>query len=210
MMRHRNSTGGIRGAGRRFWQTIKDKSMSSLDMTDGKQDAVEESAADTVDTSDPAQQLEALAAERDQLAQEKADLQDRLLRRQAEFDNFRRRTERERLEFAEYASMEAVRALLPVLDDFDRALKSPAEGVNQEYVKGFELISQRLQDSLQKLGLEPINSVGEAFNPEVHQAVDKVVTDEVEDHTIMEEYQRGYNFKGRLLRPAMVKVAVRS
>jgi molecular chaperone GrpE len=150
--------------------------------------------------------LETLTAERDALAAEKADLHDRLLRTQAEFQNFRKRSDRERLEFAEYASTEAVRALLPILDDFERALKT--DSVDKEFRKGMELIYQRLYTSLQKLGLEPITSAGQPFDPHIHHAVDMVETEDAADHTVLEEFQRGYNFKGRLLRPAMVKVAV--
>jgi len=138
---------------------------------------------------------------------ERADLQDRLLRRQAEFDNFRRRAERERADVLEYANTQTVRALLPILDDFERALK--VESADLEYARGMELIYQRLSDSLQKLGLEPIISKGEHFDPNIHHAVDSIETDEAEDHTVLEEYQRGYNFRGKLLRPAMVKVAVK-
>jgi molecular chaperone GrpE len=151
---------------------------------------------------DPAE----LQKELEQLAGEKAELTDRVLRSQAEFQNFKKRVERERGELYEYASMEAVRALLPVLDDFERSLKS--ESADKEYVKGMELIYQRFFDGLKKLGLEPIVSEGQAFDPHIHHAVDKVETEEAPADTVLEEFQRGYNFKGRMLRPAMVKVAV--
>ena len=150
----------------------------------------------------------ALTAEREQLAQGKADLEDRLLRNRAEFDNFRRRADRDRAEFFEYASMEAVKALLPIVDDFERALK--AESADKEYAKGMELIYSRVQEQLKKLGLEPVESMGKIFDPNLHHAVDKAVRDDLEENTVLEEFQRGYNFKGRLLRPAMVKVAVGS
>ena len=147
------------------------------------------------------------AAERDRLLAEKAELEDRLLRRQADFENFRRRVERDRSEFLQYAGMELVRELLPVLDDFARALKAPS--ADPEYARGVELIYNRLYDSLKKMGLEPIDTKGQRFDPNIHQAVDRVETEEAEDHQILEEYQRGYNFKGKLLRPSMVRVAVR-
>ncbi len=156
----------------------------------------------TTEVPDPSE----LQKELDQLAQEKAELHDRVLRSQAEFQNFKKRVERDRSELFEYASMEAVRALLPVLDDFERSLKS--ESSDKEYVKGMELIYQRFYDGLKKLGLEPIVSEGQAFDPHVHHAVDKVETGEAPPDTVLEEFQRGYNFKGRMLRPAMVKVAV--
>src|SRR5271155_701434 len=149
----------------------------------------------------PASTLEALIAERDHLLEEKNDLLDRLLRRQAEFDNFRRRAERERADVLEYANTETVRSIVPILDDFERALKVECTG-NKEYVRGMELIHQRLSDTLKKLGVEPISAKGLKFDPHMHHAVEMSETDDVEDHTILEEYQRGYNFRGRLLRPA--------
>jgi len=152
-------------------------------------------------------QLAAMAAERDQLAAEKAELCDRMLRMRAEFDNARRRTERERADFAQYAAMDLVKDLLPVLDDFERALQ--VETADRSYAKGVELIYQRLYDTLKKMGLEPIDAVGRPFDPNLHQAVERVETDESEDQTVLGEFQRGYNFKGKLLRAAMVRVAVR-
>jgi molecular chaperone GrpE len=162
--------------------------------------------------ADPQSQLAALTDERDKLLNEKQDLYDRLLRKQAEFENARRCSERERSEFVQYAGMEIVREILPVVDDFQRALQSGAalaDGPAKDYIKGIELIYQRLQDRLTKVGLEPIETAGQLFDPNLHQAVDRVETDEVPDQTILAEYQRGYNFKGRLLRPSMVKVAVK-
>ena len=140
------------------------------------------------------------------LKKEKAELQELLQRRQAEFENYRRRVERERSDLFEFASMDAVKALLPVLDDFERALK--VESQDKEYARGMELIYQRLYESLKKLGLEPISEEVPLFNPHIHHAVEMVDTKDHPDQTILEEYQRGYYFKGRLLRPAMVKVAV--
>ena len=174
-------------------------------MTMSSHDPVDE-GSDPTTVQDPAASLAAITAERDQLAAEKAELHDRLLRAQAEFQNFKKRNERERLELFEYASMEAVRVLLPVLDDFERAAKS--ESSDKEYSAGIELIYNRFYEALKKLGLEPMVSQGQPFDPQVHHAVDMVETEEAPDHTILEEYQRGYNFKGRMLRPAMVKVAV--
>jgi molecular chaperone GrpE len=152
-------------------------------------------------------ELAAVIAERDQLAAEKAELQDRFLRRQAEFENYRRRIDREKSEFVQYASSEAVAAMLPILDDFERALKQEIAG--KEYQRGMELIYQRFLDALKKLGLEPITSIGEPFDPYIHQAIERVETADAEDQTVLEEFQGGYNFKGRLLRPAMVRVAVK-
>ena len=146
------------------------------------------------------------SGDRERLTQEKAELQDLLQRRQAEFENYKRRNERERSDLFEFAAMDAVKALLPVLDDFERALKT--EGSDKEYARGMELIYGRFSESLRKLGLEPISNEVAIFNPHIHHAVEMVDTKDHPDQTILEEYQRGYYFKGRLLRPAMVKVAV--
>ena len=152
-------------------------------------------------------QLAAVTAERDRLAAEKADLYDRLLRARAEFDNARRRAERERSDFLQFAAMDLVREILPVLDDFERALK--VETADRHYAKGVELIYQRLYEAMKRLGLEPIETEGKRFDPNQHEAMQRVQTEEAEDQAILGELQRGYNFRGKLLRPAWVRVAVR-
>lgn len=143
------------------------------------------------------------------LLREKTELQDRFLRLQAEFDNFRKRTEREKMEFAEYAGEQTVRALLPVLDDFERALKAGAADIPDEFLRGIELIYNRLLDTLKKQGLSPLETEGAQFDPHQHQAIQRLETDEHEDGTVVQEFQRGYNYRGKLLRPAMVQVAVK-
>ena len=148
-----------------------------------------------------------IAAERDALIQEKADLQALLLRRQADYENSRRRAEKERLEHAEYAAMDAVKAFLPILDDFERALG--VETTDKDYARGIELIYTRTLDTLKKLGLEPMETEGAKFDPNLHHAIEMVNTEEADDQTVLGEFQRGYNFKGKLLRPALVRVAVR-
>jgi molecular chaperone GrpE len=150
--------------------------------------------------------LEAVTSERDRLLEEKNELVELLRRRQAEFDNFRKRAEREKSDVLEYAHSDSVRAILPILDDFERALKTPT--ADKEYARGMDLIYQHFTDALKKLGLETITTKGQKFDPHIHHAVDMVETGDVEEQTILDEYQPGYNFRGRLLRPAMVKVAV--
>jgi molecular chaperone GrpE len=152
-------------------------------------------------------QVAALTAERDKLAAEKAELNDRLLRARADYENVRRRAERERFDYVQFAAMDLVKDILPVLDDFERALK--VETADRDYAKGVELIYQRMYDTLKKVGLEPLEAVGRPFDPNVHEAVERVPTEEAEDQTVLGEFQRGYNFKGKLLRPAMVRVAVK-
>lgn len=159
------------------------------------------------------EQFEALTRERDKLQAEKTELHDMLMRRQADFENFRRRSERERGEFREYASLEAVQAILPILDDFERALLATpptTDAPTQEYIKGMELIHHRLTETLGKLGLEPIVSVGHKFDPNLHNAIQREDRPDVDEEIVLEEFRRGYNFKGRLLRASLVKVAVKS
>jgi molecular chaperone GrpE len=160
-------------------------------------------AVDTPENSEPL-----AGTELADLKQQNAELQDRLLRMQAEFDNFRKRTERERMEFAEYAGEMTVRALLPILDDFERALRA-SEGTDTELTRGIELIYSRFLDTLRKQGLEPIPAEGAQFDPHEHEAIGRVESNDHEDNTIVQEFQRGYRYKGRLLRPSMVQVAVK-
>lgn len=154
---------------------------------------------------------ESIALERDRLAAEKTELQNALLRLAAEFDNSRKRVERERAELIEYAAADALKALLPVLDDFERALKAhPATTrATSELVKGIQLIYQRMVEALTRLGLQPIEAQGQPFDPNLHHAIEMVHDDQYEDPTVVDELQRGYTLKGRLLRPAMVRVAGR-
>ena len=153
-----------------------------------------------------AAELDQLRIERDGLRVERDELRDTLLRRQAEFDNFRKRTERERMEQSQYASMEVVGELLPILDDFERALA--ADSNSPEYAKGVQMIYSRMAESLKKTGLEPIETAGKPFDPHLHQAIERVETSESPENTVLGEFQRGYHFKGKLLRPSMVRVAV--
>jgi len=176
-------------------------------VADDNQEQNASGVEETLPVLTPEAQIAALTGERDQLAAEKADLKDRLLRTLADFENFRRRAERDRSEYVQYAATEMVRDLIPILDDFRRAVK--VETADKEYAKGIELIDQRLFEALKKAGLEPIESAGKLFDPNLHQAVVRVQSEEFPDQTVLEEFQSGYNFKGKLLRPAMVKVAVK-
>ncbi len=140
-----------------------------------------------------------LKAERDMLI-------DRMARMQADFDNARKRAAREQQDFKEYALADAVKTLLPVMDSFERALKAGANE-KSEFRGGVELIYKQLQDALTKLGVQPISAAGQPFDPRFHEAIEMVDTEEVPDHEVLDELQRGYKLKDRLLRPAMVRVA---
>ena len=139
------------------------------------------------------------------LKAERDSLLDRLARAQAEFENARRRASKEQQEFRDYAAVDAIKPLLPILDSFERALQVKSEP--GDFRSGVELIYKQLQDALAKLGVRAIPAKGEPFDPHVHEAIEMVETSEVADHEVLEELQRGYKIKDRLLRPAMVKVA---
>ena len=167
----------------------------------------EVSSDDNVPATSEEGQLAAVTADRDRLAAENADLQDRYLRMRAEFDNARRRFEQQRSDYIQFAATDLVKEILPVVDDFERALQ--VETADSNYAKGVQLIYQRLQEILKKLGLEPMQTAGQQFDPNRHQAVERVPTEAADDQAILGEFQKGYLFKGKLLRPAMVKVAVK-
>lgn len=152
-------------------------------------------------------EVDPVQAELERLQSEKAELLDRFQRAQAEFENLRKRLMREKDEAREYAAMGTIRSLLPVADDFERALDAP--GMDPEVRKGLDLVHKALFEVFTRAGLKPVEEEGK-FDPNVHEAVDRgpAETDE-DDQNILEVYQRGYHFKERLLRPAMVKVAVK-
>jgi molecular chaperone GrpE len=136
------------------------------------------------------------------------ELRQTLLRRQADFDNYRKRIEKERFEDAKRATARVVEGLIPVIDGFEHALAAHREAEYENYRKGFELIYKQLLDHLTKLGIERLDPVGKPFDPHLHQAVDRAETKDHDDGTILQVFQPGYVFHGRVLRPAMVRVAV--
>jgi molecular chaperone GrpE len=148
----------------------------------------------------------ALADEIVELRKERDALQDRLLRQAAEFDNYRKRTERERRETAQYAAIDFVQDLLPVIDDFERALRIDAPGA-EAYREGLEIIHRALMEMLRKRGVVPIDAVGAEFDPQIHQAVAYEEAPDRRDHEVIEQFARGYRLGDKLIRPAMVKVA---
>ena len=143
-----------------------------------------------------------------ELQKQRDDYYDRLLRKQAEFDNYRKRTERERIQLSEAAAADLVTELLPVVDDMERALKADAGGDATEAIRrGVELIHKQLLETLRKRGVKPIESLGADFDPHFHQAVAYEPADGRREGEVIEEFSRGYMLGDRLLRPAMVKVA---
>jgi molecular chaperone GrpE len=142
-----------------------------------------------------------------ELTAEKDALQDRLLRLAAEFDNYRKRIDRDRRDQADAAVANAVEDLLPIVDNLERALEAPAGEDGDSYRQGVELIHRQMLDLLRRRGVTPIESVGADFDPQLHQAVAHEASPEHREGEVMEEFRRGYKLGDRLLRPAMVKVA---
>lgn len=135
---------------------------------------------------------------------------DQLMRVAADFENYKRRQEREREEMAKYAGQQVVSNLLPVLDNFERALQVQNAQDPERFVEGIQMIQKQLLDVLTKANVEVVEAVGQPFNPEFHEAIASEVSDEVADETVLEEFQKGYIMHGRLIRPSIVKVSKES
>jgi len=139
------------------------------------------------------------------------ELMNRLKRLQADFDNYRRRTKKEKEEMVDHATTELVKKLLPVLDNFERAMRvDSGDTTSSSFLEGIEMIFKQLKDVLLEEGLKTIETVGEKFDPSKHEAVMRVKSDEHEDNVIIEEVRKGYTIKDKVIRPAMVKVACKS
>ncbi|MBO9607782.1 MAG: nucleotide exchange factor GrpE [Paenibacillaceae bacterium] len=175
---------------------------------EGAAEAVETETAEAAGTNEQAEAtseqllIEALRKEAD-------DNQQRFLRAQADFDNFRRRSRLEKEEFAKYASAKLIEQLLPIFDNFERALQSSKEAKDfDSLVKGIEMTFRQMEQVMAQEGLSVMQAVGQPFNPEHHQAIMQVESDEHEEGIIVEEIQKGYMLKEKVLRPAMVKVSM--
>lgn len=146
-----------------------------------------------------------ISVEFEELKREKEELFSRLQRLQADFDNYRKRVQAERSQMAAFLSAELIKNFLPIIDNFERALNSEDKG--EGFAVGMEMIFKQFLDTLMKEGLEPIEAVGKSFDPYIHEAVMQVESSEYQENTVVDELQKGYKFKDRLLRPSMVKVA---
>ncbi len=147
------------------------------------------------------------ASETELLTAQIVDLKAQSLRKQAEFENYRKRVERERQEVVAYAAGELIREILPIIDNLERAIKVPESGAEDQLREGVSIIYRHFCDILKKAGLEEVKALGMEFDPHFHQAVAHVESKEHKDGDIVEVYQKGYIIKERLLRPAMVTVS---
>jgi molecular chaperone GrpE len=192
-----------------FWQKRGWNVMGNDSKKSGENNPDSGAAADSSSDTNPIEAEYASAdAEVGKLAKDLEDLRQTLLRRQADFDNYRKRVEKERAEDSRRSTARVIEALIPVVDSFDQALASHREPEYANYRKGFELIHKQLIDNIAKLGAERIDPVGMTFDPHLHQAMDRTETTEKDEGTILQVFQPGYVFHGRVLRPAMVRVAV--
>ncbi|KIL37696.1 molecular chaperone GrpE [Cohnella kolymensis] len=181
-------------------------------MSEHQEDSLEENMLSDNDSS-PAEaenNVDTGGGEVDRIAElqrEAEENHNRYLRAQADFDNFRRRTMKEKEELAQYASLKLVGQLLPVLDNFQRALHTGEGADSASFTKGIEMIYRQLSQVLEDEGLKPMEPVGQPFDPELHQAIMQVETDEYEEGIVVEVVQPGYRMKDKIIRPAMVKVS---
>jgi len=177
-----------------------------------EEEITEQTAAEPEAAAENAQEAGADAAAEDprlaELAKQAEENQQRYLRAQADFDNFRRRTMKEKEELAQYASMKLVGQLVPIIDNFERAIAAASSGSDYDSLaKGVDMILRQLSQTLEAEGLKAIEAVGQPFNPEFHQAIMQVESEEHEEGIVVEEVQKGYMLKDKVLRPAMVKVS---
>jgi molecular chaperone GrpE len=171
-------------------------------------DGSPEPAGQAAGGGEPAQRSLAAAEEKvGQLESELAEARERHLRLAADFDNFKKRARQEQADTIQYAGSVLIERLLPVLDDFQRALEHSPEGVDESWVRGLRLTVQKLEEVLAAQGLAPIEAVGSAFDPKLHEAVGAEESDEHPEDTVVSELRRGYRLHDRVVRPALVRVA---
>jgi molecular chaperone GrpE len=196
----------VSGLNEEMKNELNQESVDSVnsEKVDGANAAAEANA--TAETAEATNELERELAELRKTADENYQ---RLLRAQADFDNFRRRTRQEKEEFAKYASQKLIESLLPVVDNFERAVSASREQKDYDsLVRGLDMIIRQLYQVFEAEGVQPIDAVGKPFNPELHQAVMQApAEDGVESGIVLEELQKGYILKDRVIRPSMVKVS---
>ena len=169
-----------------------------------------QTSGDSASGDPPASGETSLVEELARLKAEKEELLQTMIRRQADFENFRKRTERDRHEEGRRGVERLILDLIPVLDAFDRALQAHDDPGYEEYRKGITLIRKQLWDSIAKHGVQRIEAAGKIFDPHQHQAIERLESEEYPDGFIVAVFQDGYTFHGRVLRPAIVRVAVNS
>lgn len=184
-------------------QEIDEAEAAQEDDAEGSEEEAPEEAAS--EAAAMQEEIEALKGQVEKLTGDLQEKKDRLLRLQADFDNFRRRSAKEREEISAVVTQNFCKDMLPLLDNFERAMAAETKDV-EAFQKGVEMIFTQFQEVLKKNGLEQIEAVGQKFDPNFHQAVMRVEDPEREDDTVAQELQKGYMVKGRVIRPSMVQV----
>lgn len=184
-------------------QEIDEAEAAQEDAAEGSEEEAPEEAAS--EAAAMQEEIEALKGQVDGLNKDLQEKKDRLLRLQADFDNFRRRSAKEREEISAVVTQNFCKDMLPLLDNFERAMAAETKDV-EAFQKGVEMIFTQFQEILKKNGLEHIEAIGQKFDPNFHQAVMRVEDPEKEDDTVAQELQKGYMVKGRVIRPSMVQV----
>lgn len=184
-------------------QEIDEAEAAQEDAAEGSEEEAPEEAAS--EAAAMQEEIEALKGQVEKLTGDLQEKKDRLLRLQADFDNFRRRSAKEREEISAVVTQNFCKDMLPLLDNFERAMAAETKDV-EAFQKGVEMIFMQFQEVLKKNGLEQIEAVGQKFDPNFHQAVMRVEDPEREDDTVAQELQKGYMVKGRVIRPSMVQV----
>lgn len=183
-----------------------DQDKVELEPEENVEQKTENMDEETLNDPEETEALSKQDKELDELKKEKEEQYNRMLRIQAEFDNFKRRTEKERVAERKYQAQDLANELLPVLDNFERALQVESSEETSSIIKGITMVYNQFVEALKSQGVEEISTVGEQFDPNLHHAVMQVEEDEFESNEIVEELQKGYMLKDRVLRPSMVKV----
>ena len=186
-------------------ETAADEAEAPETAEASESDAAEADAAAEAEAEAPDEDAAALKAQVESLKAALEEKDNRVKRLQADFENFRRRTSKEREELANVVTQDLLKSMLPILDNFDRAMAAEQKD-NESFQKGVEMIYTQLHETLKNAGLELIDTAGQKFDPNFHQAVMRVENPDLEDDTIAQELQKGYIVKGRVIRPSMVQV----
>lgn len=185
-------------------QTIMDESNVEEEHQDNVEENLDESSNE--ESAEENNYIDELTESLKELENEKKDLQEKLLRIHAEYDNYKKRTEKEKLAERKYKSQDLAIELLPVLDNFDRALQTEVSSENQSFKEGMQMVYEQFQTALKSQGIEPIDALHQPFDPNEHHAVMQTEDDQFEANIVVEELQKGYTLKDKIIRPAMVKV----
>ncbi|PKR79042.1 nucleotide exchange factor GrpE [Halalkalibacillus sediminis] len=190
-----------------IWEvTVLDEKKTDEQVLNDQDVSKENVEEQTVDTENNEENEQEEKTEVEQLIEEKEELNNRLIRLQADFDNYRRRVKKEKENDLKYKSQDLATELIPVLDNFERALQVEVSDKDQSFVDGVKMVYQQLQQSLANAGIEEIEAENESFDPQKHQAIMQVEEEGYESDQVVEVLQKGYQLKDRVIRPAMVKV----